>query len=151
MDIDCLNEVFFSTHSPVQSFHEWGARINAALKKKSPIPEWITYVLAGTYWRIWGHPQNGLECYKNALAKAPKKYLDIVLTNLAGLLYKSGSVSDAIIVLQDAVAINDKEPGTNFFLANMYSLRGEIHLNLFWINPRITITINGFVKTAVAD
>jgi hypothetical protein len=47
-----------------------------------------------------------------------------VLTNLAGLLYKSGSVGDAITLLQDAVAINDKEPGTNFFLGNMYSIKG---------------------------
>ena len=36
--------VFYSTHSPVKSFHEWGARINAALKQKTAIPEWITYV-----------------------------------------------------------------------------------------------------------
>ena len=109
----------------MQSFHEWGARINAALKKITPSPEWVTYLLAGTYWRIWGHPQNGLECYKNALAKAPPKYLDIVLTNLAGLLYKSGSVGDAITLLQDAVQLNDKEPGTNFFLANMLTVKGE--------------------------
>ena len=117
--------MFCSTHSPVKSFHEWGARINAALKQKTAIPDWITYLFAGTYWRIWGHPQNGLECYKHALAKVPTKYLDIVLTNLAGLLYKAGSVGDAITVLQDAVALNDKEPGTNFFLANMYSVKGK--------------------------
>jgi hypothetical protein len=28
-------------------------------------------------------------------------------------------------LLQDAVAINDKEPGTNFFLGNMYSIKGK--------------------------
>ena len=56
----------------------------------------------------------------------PNKYLDIVLTNLAGLLYKTGSLGDAISVLEDAVALNDKEPGTNFFLANLYTIKGQL-------------------------
>lgn len=124
-------EIEYSLHSPVNSFHEWGARINAALKQTTHIPEWITYLYAGTYWRIWGHPQNCLDCYKHALTKVPKEYLDIVLTNLAGLLYKVGSVDDAIVLLQDAIGLNDREPGTNFFLANMFTIKanssGAIH------------------------
>jgi len=41
-----------------------------------------------------------LDCFKNALATVPNEYMDIVLTNLAGLLYKVGSVDDAIAILQ---------------------------------------------------
>jgi hypothetical protein len=39
-------------------------------------------------------------------------------------LYKTGGVGDAISILQDAAALNDKEPGTNFFLANLYTIKG---------------------------
>ena len=47
-------------------------------------PKWVIYVLAGTYWRIWGHPQHGIHCYRRALAGVPDQFKDVVLTNLAG-------------------------------------------------------------------
>ena len=48
-------------------------------------PKWVIHVLAGTYWRIFGHPQNGIQCFRWALSAVPKKYEDVVLTNLAGM------------------------------------------------------------------
>ena len=49
-------------------------------------PKWLIYVLAGTYWRIWGHPQNGIHCFRRALAAVPDRFKDVVLTNLAGAI-----------------------------------------------------------------
>ena len=49
-------------------------------------PKWLVYVLAGTYWRIWGHPQNGIHCFRRALAAVPDRFKDVVLTNLAGAI-----------------------------------------------------------------
>ena len=55
-------------------------------------------MLAGTFWRIFGSPQEGLQCYKWALSTVPKQYEDVVLTNLAGLFYKSGSFINGSII-----------------------------------------------------
>ena len=60
-------------------------------------PKWVVYALAGTYWRIFGNPQNGINCFKWALESVPSNYEDVVLTNLAGLLYKSGALDDALL------------------------------------------------------
>lgn len=89
-------------------------------------PKWVVYLLAGTYWRIWGHPQNGIHCYRRALSTVPPEYEDVVLTNLAGLLYKTGTLDDALLVMKDALAIDDKDPDSNFFIANLYSAKGNM-------------------------
>lgn len=60
---------------------------------------------------------------RHALEHVPTEYKDVVLTNFAGLLYKTGAVDDALVMMKDAVAINDREPETNFFLANLYSAK----------------------------
>ncbi len=73
----------YDRHSPERNFHEWGARVTAAIKA-GVTPRWAVYLLAGTYWRIWGHQLNALHCYKHALAKVPQQYKDVVLVNFAG-------------------------------------------------------------------
>ena len=70
-------------YSAEKNFHEWGARVHGALEKNVG-PKWVIYVLAGTYWRIFGNPQNGIECFRWALANVPSEHEDVVLTNLAG-------------------------------------------------------------------
>ena len=89
------------------------------------MPRWIVTVLAGTYWRIFGHPQNGMDCFKWALASVPRRYEDVVLTTMAGLLYKSGSLEDALVLMKDALKVNDKDPDANFFMANLLSATGN--------------------------
>ena len=102
--------------------------------------------MAGTYWRIFGHPQNGIQCFRWALSAVPKKYEDVVLTNLAGmytvthgnmyqlkyeifqnlilgLLYKTGAIDEALILMKDAILIDEKDPDSNFFIANLYSAK----------------------------
>lgn len=56
----------------------------------------------------------------------PKKYEYIVLTNLAGLLYKTGALDEALTLMKDSISINDKDPDSNFFLANLYSAKGNM-------------------------
>ncbi len=55
----------------------------------------------------------------------PDEFLDVVLTNLAGLLYKTGTVDDALAVMKDAIAIDDMDPEINFFFANLLSAKGN--------------------------
>ena len=89
-------------------------------------PKWIVYVLAGTYWRIFGNPQNGINCFKWALSTVPSKHEDVVLTNLAGLLYKSGAIDDALALMKMAYKVNSKDPDTNFFMANLLTAKGNL-------------------------
>lgn len=117
-------EAGYYVHSVEKNYHEWGARVHSALDKKV-IPKWVVYVLAGTYWRIFGQPQNGLECFKWALDSVPKQYEDLVLTNLAGLLYKSGALDDALEIMTSAYDLNEKDPNINFFLGNLYSAKNN--------------------------
>ena len=95
------------------------------------LPKWAVYVLAGTYWRIFGNPSNGLTCYKWALSTVPSQYQDVVLTNLAGLLYKAGYLEDALSMMQEAYIENEKEPEINFFLGNLLSASGNFSGALF--------------------
>ena len=83
---DHLNEKMVSL-SPDQDLLEVGARITAALKQDVK-PSWIFYVMAGNYWRIVGSSENSRNCYLNALSKVPERFKDVVLTNLAGLIYR---------------------------------------------------------------
>ena len=87
-------------------------------------PKWIVYLLAGTYWRIWGHPKNGIDCYRNSLSRVPDEYKDVVLTNLASLIYKSGGIDDALLIMKDVVSLhNDMDPDVNFFIGSLYAAK----------------------------
>ena len=49
-------EPAYYVHSVEKNYHEWGARVNMALNQNIG-PKWVVYVLAGTFWRIFGNPQ----------------------------------------------------------------------------------------------
>ena len=72
-------------------------------------PSWVLYNLAGLYWRIIGNSYHGVECIRRSLYYAPDEYRDVPLVNLANILYKWGRVDDAVVVMRDAIAINDLE------------------------------------------
>ena len=101
--------------------------INMRITKKNMLqdlsPRWIVYLLAGTYWRIWGHPQNAVHCYRHSLARVPPQYKDVVLTNLAGLLFSTETIDDALTVMLDAINLDSKDPDSNFFIANLYTIK----------------------------
>ncbi len=81
------------------------------------------FLLAGTYWRIWGHQQNAAHCYRQALARVPRQFRDVVLVNFGGLLYKTGNVDDALFMVRDALAVDNKQPETNFLAGGMYNVK----------------------------
>ena len=68
-------------------------------------PKWLIYVLAGTYWRIWGHPQHGIHCFRRALAAVPDRFKDVVLTNLAGYSISSRSSNDDEFITQTVIQV----------------------------------------------
>ena len=72
-------------------------------------PSWILYNLATLYWRIVGNTINGLECARRALYFVPDEYRDVPLLNLANILYRVGRVDDAIVLMREALSINDFE------------------------------------------
>jgi len=53
----------YTKYSPEKNYHEWGARVSEAIKRDLS-PKWVIFLLAGAYWRLWGHPQNGIHCHK---------------------------------------------------------------------------------------
>ena len=69
----------------------------------------MLYNLAALYWRIVGNTVNGIECARRALYFAPDQYRDVPLVNLANILYRVGRVNDAILVMREALIINDDE------------------------------------------
>ena len=91
-------------------------------------PRWIVYLLSGTYWRIWGHPQNAVHCYRHSLARVPQEYKHVVLTNLAGLLFSTETIDDALTVMQDSIELEPKDPDSNFFIANLYVIKVSLYV-----------------------
>jgi tetratricopeptide (TPR) repeat protein len=65
------------------------------------------------------------------LSTVPREFEDVVLTNLAGLLYKTGAIDEAITLMKDSLAINNKDPDSNFFMGNLYSAKGNYSGALF--------------------
>ncbi|KAK0055172.1 tetratricopeptide repeat protein 17 [Biomphalaria pfeifferi] len=97
---------------------EVGQRILTALKQNIG-PQWILYNLAGLYWRIIGNNYHGIECIRRSIYLCPQQYKDVPLVNLANILYRYGRYDDAIIIMRDALDINDAEPSTHFFLGHL--------------------------------
>ena len=40
-----------------------------------------------------------------------------------GLLYKTGAIDEALLVMKDVIDIDDRDPDSNFFIANLYSAK----------------------------
>lgn len=97
---------------------EVGQRILTALKKNIG-PPWILYNLAGLYWRIIGNNYHGIECIRRSIYLCPPEYQDIPLVNLANILYRYGRYQDAIVVMWDAINVNDAEPSTHFLMGHL--------------------------------
>lgn len=72
-------------------------------------PQWMLYNLAGLYWRITGNNYHGIECIRRAIYLSPAQYRDVPLVNLANILYRYGRYDDAIIIMRDALEVNDAE------------------------------------------
>ncbi|ESO91575.1 hypothetical protein LOTGIDRAFT_163300 [Lottia gigantea] len=97
---------------------EVGQRILSAIKQEVGA-RWVLFNLAGLYWRIVGNNYHGIECIRRSLALAPDEYADVPLVNMANILYKWGRYDDAIVLMKDALKINDAEPDSNFLMANL--------------------------------
>ena len=63
----------------------------------------------------------------------------MVLTNLAGLLFSTETIDDALTVMQDSIELEPKDPDSNFFIANLYvikvSLRNITERKYFHLKP----------------
>merc|ERR1719474_439791 len=115
----------FGQKEEKENIAELGARIKSAMEAQI-WPTWLLNTLAANYWRIIGNAGASISCYSLALNEAPIQYKDLVLTNLGALLYRLGHVDSALKLLQEAVAICDTEPETHFFLANLFSAKGNM-------------------------
>ena len=87
--------------------------------------------MAGGYWRLAGNVDNSRDCYFNAIAKVPERFKDVVLTNLAQLIYSSGgSVDNALLLVQSAHKIDDKvytPRKIQYLMSKQVLLRGTFH------------------------
>ena len=115
----------FGKNDMSENIAELGARIKT-VQDGGQWPSWLINILSATYWRIVGNTGNSFTCYGLALSEVPTQYLDLVLTNLGGLLYKLGHVDQALRLLQEAVAVCDTEPETHFFLATLLAAKGNM-------------------------
>ena len=51
------------------------------------------------------------------------KRLNCAINLILGLLYKTGAIDEALILMKDAISIDEKDPDSNFFIANLYSAK----------------------------
>lgn len=102
-----------------------GQRIFTAMKQKLGA-DWILYNLAGLYWRVQGHLFFGIECQRRALYSVPAAYRDVALVNLANMFYKWDRLQDALLVMEDALAVNSLEPESHFFYGNLLAANGNL-------------------------
>ena len=126
-DDDIKNRFLYSfgKHEMKENIAELGARIKTA-QDRGQWPGWLLNTVAGTYWRIVGNTGASVACYGLALSEAPVQYSDLVLTNLAALMYKLGHVDAALKLVEEAVAVCDTEPETQFFLATLLAAKGNM-------------------------
>lgn len=81
----------------------------SSLSSQNIGPSWVLFNLAGLYWRVAGNGFQGVECIRRALHTVPEQYRDVPLVNLANVLYRWGRHDDAVVVMQEALKINDLE------------------------------------------
>ena len=117
--------VSFGKVDMTENLAELGARIKS-VQEAGTWPPWLLHLLAGTYWRILGNTGASLTCHGLALAEVPVTYRDLVLTNLASLLYKLGYIDESLRLVREALAICDTEPETHFFLGNLLAAKGNM-------------------------
>ncbi|XP_064604076.1 tetratricopeptide repeat protein 17-like isoform X2 [Liolophura sinensis] len=103
---------------------EVGQRILTALKQNIG-PSWVLFNLAGLYWRVAGNGFQGVECIRRALHTVPEQYRDVPLVNLANVLYRWGRHDDAVVVMQEALRINDLEPASHFLFGHLLWSKGN--------------------------
>ncbi|XP_022250209.1 tetratricopeptide repeat protein 17-like [Limulus polyphemus] len=104
---------------------EIGQRILTALKREIG-PSWLLYNLGSLYWRALGDVPNSVECLRRALHTVPEHFSDVVLVNLATLLFKANQLEDAVTTAYQALSISKTEPITHFLLANLNALKGNL-------------------------
>ena len=51
----------------------------------------------------------------------------MALTNLAGLLFSTETIDDALTVMQDSIELDPKDPDSNFFIANLYVIKVSLY------------------------
>jgi len=112
-------------HEMKENIAELGARLRSA-QDRGLWPDWLLNIVIGTYHRILGNTGASVTCFGLALSEAPLEYSDLVLTNLAGLLYKLGHVDAALKLVEEAEAVCDSEPETHFFLATLLAAKGNM-------------------------
>ena len=115
----------FGEAGSMENIAELGARLKSAMEA-GLWPPWLLHTLVGSYWRVVGGLSSSLACYTLALAEVPTQHRDLVLTNLGVLLYRTGQVDSALKLLQEAAAICDTEPETQFFLGNLLAAKGNM-------------------------
>ena len=82
--------------------------------------------MAGTYWRVWGHQHNAAHCYRHALRRVPAAHRDVALTNLAGLLYKAGGPDDAVVLMKEALEVDDRQPEANLQMGAILNAKANL-------------------------
>jgi len=119
-----LQESFGQAADKSENIAELGARLKSA-KENSDWPEWLLNQAAANYWRVVGNPAASTDCFLLAL-EAPVAYRDLVLTNMAALVYRLGHVDLALKMVLESIAICNTEPETHFLLGNILAAKGNM-------------------------
>lgn len=91
---------------------------------------WKNHLLSSYYWRFQGNAKEAIECARNAIVLAPRKYKDIPLLSLGTIFQRSNHLNDSVVVIKAAV---DHAPSVS---ENLWSL-GNVHLMLSHFNKSL--------------
>lgn len=109
-----------------------GERVNLAYEKavkKDPDNLWLIYNIAGLYWRVNGSNLQALECIIRGFLHAPAEHRDILLHQIASILFRAGGSINreaSIDVLRKSLKINDKEPLSYYTMGHNLVARGNL-------------------------
>ena len=81
--------------------------------------------MAGLYWRVNGSNYEALECILRGYLYAPPQHKDILLHQLASILYRFDQVEHSIELLRMALEIRETEAATYYAMGNSLVARGN--------------------------
>ena len=106
-------------------------------KQGDPEKLWLIYNVAGLYWRVNGANHEALECVLRGLLHAPNQHRDILLHQMASILFRFDQVEDSIELLRMALEIRETEAATYYAMGNSLVARGNqervLHNRVFTI------------------
>lgn len=100
---------------------QYGHILAQALKDTASNNVWLPSLLASSYWRIRGRPEEAIKCLRPAIHFAPEDFKHFGLLAVANIFHRSHRSVDAVQVLKEAIKVAPQTPVLYLTLGNIYA------------------------------